>query len=235
MIYFFVETEKLGERLEFKEKNDAILCYICAGNIQNLVNAWWDPTCSNEELQELIEVVIVLQKAIESQGRQIEISGIHAKLLNKYALLLAAEGNLYSALSYIGNTSDDQEINNLRERLYCAIGHKQPYNSVSNQRKPEQRKNTYYEPQQQVQQPKIPSMPMYNTNATSANQPWMQQNQYSSQPSYTPSAANYAPPIASFPPTPANPPTYGLPQVPAYSSTPPPRPPSTPSSQGNYN
>lgn len=84
--------EKLGDRIQLENGNDvqkkknAILCYICAGNISRMVEAWIDIVLgsstnpSNAELQELIEVVMLLQKAMESQGRPVVVnieSNIH--------------------------------------------------------------------------------------------------------------------------------------------------------------
>ena len=62
---------------------NAILCYICAGNVEQLVDAW--PKLNNtnllhsenltniKDLQDLIEIVMLLQKAIEMQGRNVEV------------------------------------------------------------------------------------------------------------------------------------------------------------------
>lgn len=134
--------ERLADRLLTEGKpNDsiaiqnAILCLICAGNIEKLVETW--PTLKTidsidgykeqtKHLQELVEIVMLLQKAVELQGRNVGATGKFADLLSKYAGLLAAQGALNSALTYLG-PSDDLEITNLRDRLYYALGHKQAY------------------------------------------------------------------------------------------------------------
>lgn len=124
--------ERLGERLQTEGDGDAaaiesaILCYICAGNIEKLVESWPSVERSIGDLQELVEIVMLLQKALELQGRNIGASGKLAELLARYAGLLAAQGALSSALTYLG-PSDDPHISDLRDRLYFSLGHKQAY------------------------------------------------------------------------------------------------------------
>ncbi|XP_062716426.1 protein transport protein Sec31A isoform X4 [Aedes albopictus] len=138
--------ERLGERLQIEAGNDtelarnAILCYICAGSTERLVEAWNlqksnNPggdfvngdadknNNSNRDLQELVEVAMLLQKALEMQGRATTVSGKLADLLSQYASLLAAQGSLNSALTYVGNSADPG-MEDLRDRLYYALGHK---------------------------------------------------------------------------------------------------------------
>ncbi|XP_058118921.1 protein transport protein Sec31A [Anopheles ziemanni] len=139
--------ERLGERLQKEAGSNgelarnAILCYICAGSTERLVEAWNlskgtgvdvgvggedeldKNNNSNRDLQELVEVSMLLQKALERQGRSSQAVGKLADLLSQYASLLAAQGSLPSALTYLGN-STDPEMEELRERLYYALGHK---------------------------------------------------------------------------------------------------------------
>lgn len=128
--------ERLGERLQIESGGDqtimknSILCYICAGNIERIVDAWStvngpEATENSEKLQELVEVVVLLSKAMERQGKNVAVYGKYAELLSKYASLLAAQGSLNMALTYIGTSQDDANIIDLRERLYYALGHKQ--------------------------------------------------------------------------------------------------------------
>lgn len=139
--------ERLGERLLTEDGADAdgasggltsskrsaaalesaILCYICAGNVERLVEAWPCVEQAIGDLQELVEIVMVLQRALELQGRRSDgASGKLADLLARYAGLLAAQGALSSALSYLGPSVDPQVVD-LRERLYYSLGHKQAY------------------------------------------------------------------------------------------------------------
>ena len=128
--------ERLGERLQIESGGDqsivknSILCYICAGNIERIVDAWCtvsgaDALENSEKLQELVEVVTLLSKAMEKQGKNVAVFGKYAELLSKYASLLAAQGSLEMALVYVGQSQDDANIIELRERLYFALGHKQ--------------------------------------------------------------------------------------------------------------
>lgn len=129
--------ESLGQRLQSESGTNlsiiqsAILCYICAGSVEHLAEAWMaaqpDSTLSStKELQDLIEVIVLLQKALELHGRNTNATGKLADLLTRYASLLAAQGALNSALAYLG-PSDDSDIIELRERLYYALGHKQAF------------------------------------------------------------------------------------------------------------
>lgn len=161
--------ERLGERLQSEGSNNltlvqsAILCYICAGNVERLAETWLtthvqtgvpngdvsghstspNPS-STKELQDLVEVVVLFQKALELQGRNVNVSGKLADLLSQYAGLLAAQGALSSALTYLG-PSDDPDIVDLRERLYYSLGHKQAY--APKQRALSHNQNLYSQPQ----------------------------------------------------------------------------------------
>lgn len=153
--------EQLGDRLQTESPHqvslvqNAILCYICAGNVERLADTWLathtNPNgssggvlTSTKDLQDLIEVVMLFQKALELQGRNVNISGKLADLLSQYAALLAAQGALRSALTYLG-PSEDPGIVDLRERLYYALGHKQVYASKS--RAQSQNQNIYAQAQ----------------------------------------------------------------------------------------
>lgn len=150
-----VLCEQLGERLQCESGNsvdaiqNAILCYMCAGNAERLTESWLaarskapdtDAAMSTKELQDLIEVVVLFQKALELQGRNVNASGKLAELLAQYAGLLAAQGALSSALTYLG-PSDASDITELRERLYYTLGHKQAY--AANVRNLSQTQNIY--------------------------------------------------------------------------------------------
>lgn len=181
--------EQLGERLLTEGGSDqqnienAILCYICAGNVEKLVEIWPKPDYSasgdsnskvSNDLQELIEVVMMLQKAIELQGRNVGVSGKLAEILSRYAGLLAAQGALNSAVTYLG-PSDDETVEDLRSRLYYSLGYKQAYatpapakhqyNQQANQIKPQSRHSL---PNNQMPLP-VQQQPAFNTNFTNQN------------------------------------------------------------------
>lgn len=176
-----VLCERLGERLQCENSNNvdaiqnAILCYMCAGNAERLTESWLaaraqstqsDGTLSTKELQDLIEVVVLFQKALESQGRNVNSSGKLAELLAQYAGLLASQGALNSALTYLG-PSDASDITELRERLYHTLGHKQAY--VTKVRNLSQTQNIYANSATgRMQRPSIgsagqPSIPTFNS------------------------------------------------------------------------
>jgi protein transport protein SEC31 len=102
----------LGARLEAEGKGtlslNAQLCYICAGNLNKLVESWsaTENTDTPAKLQDLVELVVLLRKAVEQQGRTVEVSGKLAEVLSHYAALLASQGNLTAALTYLQNSED---------------------------------------------------------------------------------------------------------------------------------
>lgn len=195
--------ESLGERLQCKEGSNltaiqnSILCYICAGNAERLTESWLaansftgntDSNLSSKSLQDLIEVVILFQKALELQGRNVNITGKLAELLSQYAGLLAAQGALSSALTYLG-PSEAQNIIELRERLFYSLGHKQAYanrsqSQTQNLYAKSQTPNKYMQPRSSIgsiQSPAIPFNNNFNNNVppiapTTATPPQMWNN-----------------------------------------------------------
>lgn len=74
-------TEKLGFRLETEAQenqellNNAHLCYISSGSLEKLVSSWSNNVYkSTKDLKELVELVVLLQKALERQGKQVLVS-----------------------------------------------------------------------------------------------------------------------------------------------------------------
>ncbi|XP_023021491.2 LOW QUALITY PROTEIN: COPII coat complex component secretory 31 [Leptinotarsa decemlineata] len=241
-----VLCELLGKRLEEESKKDpklsedAQLCYICAGSFEKLVSSWSENAMqSTSSLQELIELVTFLQKAIERQGRQVQVSGALADLLSHYASLLASQGSLTTAINYLGS-SNNEKVASLRDRLYVALGQK-PVN-VQEVRQQQSRRsshrqsfssqitnafnntNPFHSAQQQFGQPgqtAVNQAPHFGQNQFNTglpnsglnNQPWQTQA--------VASAVNYTQPPKPFSPAP---------QVPPPSH--PPRPTSVGSSHG---
>uniref|UniRef100_A0AAX7VU68 Protein transport protein Sec31A n=1 Tax=Astatotilapia calliptera TaxID=8154 RepID=A0AAX7VU68_ASTCA len=106
--------DTLGSRLECEgtEKRclQACLCYICSGNIEKLVECWalYRDCSSPLGLEDLVEKVMMLRKSIE-RLRNCEVavqSPVLAEKLTCYAGILAAEGSLTTALSYLPENSD---------------------------------------------------------------------------------------------------------------------------------
>jgi protein transport protein SEC31 len=95
---------KLGDRLKGEKKNlqSASMCYICAGAIEQTLDAWIQSrangqTLSLMQLQDLIERVVVSSKA-RSEFKATDY------LVNKYAMYaeaLATQGRLSAALYYL--------------------------------------------------------------------------------------------------------------------------------------
>lgn len=77
----FSFQEQLGDRLEKestsnpKLANNAQLCYIAAGCFDKLVATWSDKASKSiNDLQELVELIMFLQKSIERQGKKVEVN-----------------------------------------------------------------------------------------------------------------------------------------------------------------
>ncbi|KAI8797530.1 protein transport protein Sec31A isoform X1 [Biomphalaria glabrata] len=122
--------DTLARRLEKERNGDlslyASLCYICSGNVEKLVENWIQNTEDPNQplaLQDLVEKIMILRKAVElSRGTSPSVSGgAIAEKLSQYAGLLAAQGNLAPALTYLNNTSDTN-LAILQDRLIRALG-----------------------------------------------------------------------------------------------------------------
>ncbi|KAK9727541.1 hypothetical protein QE152_g19107 [Popillia japonica] len=195
--------ERLGNRLLEESVNnpklaqDAQLCYICSGSFDQLVHSWSGRAKhSTKDLQELVELVMLLKKAIEYQGRVVEIQGGLADILSKYAFILASQGNLQTALNYLGNSTSDKVVE-LRNRLFVCLGQEPAYTqkrpSIASGYPPISPKATY---------PANPAYNHFNTNPIA--------NVFGGGP---PTPTWQAPPTRTFspapPPQPARPPSAG--------------------------
>ncbi|XP_054720841.1 protein transport protein Sec31A-like [Uloborus diversus] len=123
--------ELLGNRLEnnVQLKQNASLCYISAGNLERLAQSW---VKVNEEidvnsLQSLIEQVMILRRAVEQlSGTAPPLqTGVLSSLLGQYAELLATQGSLNSAITYLVDPNE-RTLAVLRDRIYQALGHRSP-------------------------------------------------------------------------------------------------------------
>lgn len=123
--------EALGRRLEL-EKNGvsvqhAMLCYVCAGNLENLTDCWLRLNGTNltsEALQDLVEQIMVLKKTVELLGGQAvtQKSSALSHLLGKYVVLLASQGSLSLATTFIDDDVSDPSLNTLKDRIYVSLG-----------------------------------------------------------------------------------------------------------------
>lgn len=183
--------EYLGDRL-LKERADSIeftrnamLCYVCAGSIDKLVAAWYqlkqleqknsNYKLSTVELQELAEIVMLMAKSLEQQGFALEMNGEgrFAEFISEYGGLLASQGALTAALSYIfalGNC-EQPELVTLRERLYNTVNHKPAVAKTNIAAQSQQ--NVYSRAQQPATRASfsnaVPPVPAYGNNQFAAN------------------------------------------------------------------
>lgn len=87
--------------------SNAILCYVCSGNIDKFVDCWSRQSPDSDtssSLQDLIEKVMMLRKAYErshGQDYPVQAQSSLARKLGDYAERLASEGSLVTALSYL--------------------------------------------------------------------------------------------------------------------------------------
>ncbi|NXO63913.1 SC31A protein, partial [Phainopepla nitens] len=127
---FTTLCDLLGSRLE-KEgdsilQTQACLCYICAGNVDKLVACWTKVQDGNSplSLQDLIEKVVILRKAVQlTQAVDPNAMGaLLAEKMSQYANLLAAQGSLAAALTFLPANTNQPNIVQLRDRLCRAQG-----------------------------------------------------------------------------------------------------------------
>ncbi|XP_076614235.1 protein transport protein Sec31A isoform X3 [Chaetodon auriga] len=120
----------LGARLEAAEDTElqaqACLCYICAGNVEKLVSCWTraqDGACPLS-LQDLVEKVVVLRRAVEQTQRSgpAAIGILLAEKMSQYANLLASQGSLSTAITYLPDNTNQVAVQQLRDRLSRALG-----------------------------------------------------------------------------------------------------------------
>uniref|UniRef100_A0A672MPX8 Protein transport protein Sec31A n=1 Tax=Sinocyclocheilus grahami TaxID=75366 RepID=A0A672MPX8_SINGR len=108
----------LGSRLDATEDTalqaQACLCYICAGTVEQLVAYWAKAQDSSSPLalQELVEKVVVLQRAVlrAQGGVSPDMGALLAVKMNQYASLLASQGSLQTAISYLPTNTQQVTI-----------------------------------------------------------------------------------------------------------------------------
>jgi protein transport protein SEC31 len=101
--------EKLGNRLAISEDQSlskyALLCYICSGNVEALINNKKDIK-TVENLQECVEMAILLYKSkLLSSESSIEVGKKFCELLMRYSEILVSQGDLEGALSFLEFTN----------------------------------------------------------------------------------------------------------------------------------
>ncbi|NWI77473.1 SC31A protein, partial [Dryoscopus gambensis] len=127
---FTALCDLLGSRLENEGdsvlQTQACLCYICAGNVDKLVACWTKVQDGNSplSLQDLIEKVVILRKAVQltQAADPNAVGALLAEKMSQYANLLAAQGSLAAALTFLPANTNQPNIVQLRDRLCRAQG-----------------------------------------------------------------------------------------------------------------
>ncbi|XP_077115274.1 protein transport protein Sec31B isoform X2 [Ranitomeya variabilis] len=139
----------LGNRLESegegKMSSQACLCYISSGNVDRLTECWVrsHETSTPLALQDLVEKAMVLRKSIELlRGSLLPPQGpVLAEKVAQYASLLASQGNLPAAMSYLPSDTEESSVRELRDRLLNAQGQ-----AANGQRYPSKTSSSYPSP-----------------------------------------------------------------------------------------
>ncbi|XP_015780784.1 PREDICTED: protein transport protein Sec31A-like [Acropora digitifera] len=170
---FTALCDLLGQRLEQEGDEhcaNSMVCYICAGNVEKFVSCWTKNMPAEPSplaLQELIEKVMILKKAVERERRLFVDSGspILAEKLSKYAEILAAQGCLETAMGYLMTVNDEGSLGVLKDRLFNAQfpGHISaasarppfPFQRIDVQAEPIAQTQTQSQNQPQFQQPPL--------------------------------------------------------------------------------
>ncbi|CAL9148419.1 unnamed protein product [Musa hybrid cultivar] len=115
----------------------ATLCYICAGNMDRTVEIWSHSLKLDsrgktyiDRLQDLMEKTIVLALATEHK----QFSASLSKLVENYAELLANQGLLTTAMTYLkllGSEESSNELAILRERISISAEERDVLKSLS--------------------------------------------------------------------------------------------------------
>ncbi|XP_056091838.1 protein transport protein Sec31A isoform X4 [Rhinichthys klamathensis goyatoka] len=206
----------LGSRLEASEdstlQDQAGLCYICAGAVEQLVAHWAKAQDSSGplSLQELVEKVVVLQRAVvkTQAGVSPDMGALLAEKMNQYASLLASQGSLQTAISYLPTNTEQVSVQQLRYRLSRALGQQTPVATVTGTQ------NTH-QTQTHTQPPQPAAAPQYYQQGRSATTVTSWSNQT---PTALPSVPRQAVPAAD-PPAESTSPVFGL-QSPVMASVP---------------
>ncbi|XP_026473337.1 protein transport protein Sec31A-like [Ctenocephalides felis] len=165
--------ETLAHRLTSAQRfQEAALCHACAGDADALAkrvtSGGSGDACDVNALMDAVELVTVMRASAAMRGQHLELSPSTSTLLTRYAMELSTQGSLETALSHLGQKStvpaEQTELDELRDRLYCALGLTDPYRK--NMQVQQTSQNSMY--QQQMRQPSYSQVnsnqtPMFNT------------------------------------------------------------------------
>merc|ERR1719234_1328621 len=116
---------QLGDRLVVGGKqSEALLCFTVAGEMDKAVESWLQMDGADmakaSGLQSLVEVVVIVRAAVTARGlsAQAKSGGQVSQALARYAGLLAGQGSLRTALSYLSQVEvGEGELAELKQRL----------------------------------------------------------------------------------------------------------------------
>ncbi|XP_065779180.1 protein transport protein Sec31B isoform X3 [Muntiacus reevesi] len=122
--------DRLGTRMEQESgwalASEARLCYVCSGSVERLVECWarCQPASSPMALQDLMEKVMILNRSLELLRGPDRVNPGPATTyrITQYANLLAAQGSLATAMSYLPRDCAQPPVQQLRDRLFHAQG-----------------------------------------------------------------------------------------------------------------
>ncbi|KAM9702908.1 protein transport protein Sec31B isoform 4-T4 [Dama dama] len=122
--------DRLGTRMEQESgwalASEARLCYVCSGSVERLVECWarCQPASSPMALQDLMEKVMILNRSLELLRGPDGVNPGPATTyrITQYANLLAAQGSLATAMSYLPRDCAQPPVQQLRDRLFHAQG-----------------------------------------------------------------------------------------------------------------
>ncbi|ELK00831.1 Protein transport protein Sec31B [Pteropus alecto] len=122
--------DMLGARMEQEGggalTSEARLCYVCSRSVERLVECWakCHQASSPMALQDLMEKVMVLNRSLELLRGPDGVSPGPATTyrVTQYANLLAAQGSLATAMSYLPSDCAQPPVQQLRDRLFHAQG-----------------------------------------------------------------------------------------------------------------
>eukprot|EP01125_Pyxidicula_operculata_P008838 TRINITY_DN292_c0_g2_i1.p1 TRINITY_DN292_c0_g2~~TRINITY_DN292_c0_g2_i1.p1 ORF type:complete len:1154 (+),score=395.81 TRINITY_DN292_c0_g2_i1:46-3507(+) len=206
---FISLSDLLGDRLSESNKDAALLCYICAAQIEKAIDIWVGAGVEgNEELQDLIEKVTIFGHAVNQKVAGPKM----VKFYSRYAEKLASQGSLAIAHQFIQSLGtiekirqQDQSVASLYQRLDISLGHASSSSSSSSS-------SSTPSPGVVEQKPTQPIKPV-----ASAFHPVQTSHQHTTQPVASPSSFQptsrggvappprvgqsvFTPPVPTFPP-----------------------------------
>jgi protein transport protein SEC31 len=112
---------ELAQRLDtFQLTSPAVLCYMCSGNVNQVVAAWAKTDTNLDDknaLQSFVERTVVFLKCASVDGKTPSAA---QPFFCRYAENLAAQGHLGAAMAYLG-AEDGGSVAELRYRIYEAM------------------------------------------------------------------------------------------------------------------